>query len=165
MYDGRAHGKRWRSRFGVRISDSSYRRSRYGRHEWQERHGMPSSSPHQKCRWALPILFSSQSPWWIGTLSSFLSLPDPNFRNQTNYLPSFWKLESLLQTSNEDENNFSSIFEVAAYRCGNVQMEVEKISIFVNGLFREKFSFVSRFWCDQPRTMPKSHQKVSYARA
>ena len=73
-------------------------------------------------------------------------------------------LENLLQATNEDENAFASRVGVAAYRCGNVHTEVEKIAIFVNGLLPAIRSIVSRFRREQPRHMLTFDRIVSYAR-
>lgn len=73
-------------------------------------------------------------------------------------------LENIRQASNEDENAYASRVGTAAYRCGNVHTESEKITIFVHGLQPATRSIVSRFRRDQPRSMLTFDRVVSFAR-
>lgn len=62
-------------------------------------------------------------------------------------------LENLLQYSNEDRNAFASKVGVGRYRHRNVHTEVEKITIFINGLLPAISFLVSRFNREQLRNM------------
>ena len=74
------------------------------------------------------------------------------------------QFENLRQASNEDEHAFASRVGVAAYRCGNVHTDIEKITVFVNGLLPAIRSVVSRFRREQPRYSLTFDRIVSYAR-
>ena len=73
-------------------------------------------------------------------------------------------LESLRQTTNEDEDSFAARVGIAAYRCGNIHTESEKIGFFINGLQPAIRSIVSRFRRDQPRSVLTFDRVVSFAR-
>lgn len=73
----------------------------------------------------------------------------------------FWNLR---QASNEDEHAFSSRVGVATYRCGNVHMELEKVTIFINGLLPELRYVLSRFRREQSRHSLTFDRIVSYTR-
>ena len=74
------------------------------------------------------------------------------------------ELESLRQSSNEDEDAFASRVGLAAYRCGGVHSESEKITIYTNGLQPAIRPIVSRFRRNQPRSTLTFERVVSYAR-
>ena len=73
-------------------------------------------------------------------------------------------LESLRQTSNEDEDAFATRVGIAAYHCGNVHTESEKIVFFINGLQSAIRSIMSRFRRDQPRSVLTFDRVVSFLR-
>ena len=62
-------------------------------------------------------------------------------------------IRNMRQMQNETETAFSCRVNHAAYRCGNVFAEHEKISIFVNGLIPEIWSVIARARDDTPRPM------------
>lgn len=72
--------------------------------------------------------------------------------------------ENFRQASNEDGHAFASRVSVAAYWCGSVHTEVEKVTIFINGLLPAIRSVVSRFRHEQPRYLLTFDRIVSYAR-
>lgn len=53
-------------------------------------------------------------------------------------------LQNIRQRSGEDEAKYSSRLNEAAYRCGNVHTEPEKMTFFINGLVPEIQSIVAR---------------------
>ena len=60
-------------------------------------------------------------------------------------------LRSVQQLENEDESAYAARVSEAAYRCGNVLTEDEKMTIFVDGLQPEIRTTVARYREDQPR--------------
>ena len=73
-------------------------------------------------------------------------------------------LEGFRQTSNEDEDAFAARVGIAAYRCGNVHTESEKIGFFINGIQSAIRSILSRFRRDQPRLVLTFEHVGSFAR-
>ena len=73
-------------------------------------------------------------------------------------------LEGLHQATNEKEDAFAARVSSAAYRCGNIQSENERIGVFVNGLHAAIRTIVSRFRRNQPRSTVTFDSIVSFAR-
>ena len=72
--------------------------------------------------------------------------------------------EGLRQATNENEDAFAARVSSAAYRCGNVHAENERINVFVNGLHSAIRTIVSRFRRSQPRSSVTFDLIVSFAR-
>lgn len=74
------------------------------------------------------------------------------------------QLRNLKQGVNETEMDFATRINQAAYRCGNVHDEVDKMTYFVNGLLPEIQPRVMRFREDQPRYELTFERLVQFAR-
>lgn len=75
----------------------------------------------------------------------------------------FENLDNTLQSSNVDENNFTSRVGFVAYLCGNVHADAEKIVIFFNCLLTAIRSIVSWLQREKPPIILIFERIVSYA--
>ena len=60
-------------------------------------------------------------------------------------------LRTIRQLPDEDESAYAARINEAAYRCGNIHLEDEKMTFFVDGLQPELRTTVARYREDQPR--------------
>ena len=66
-------------------------------------------------------------------------------RRETSYLRTIRKF------SDKDESSYAARINEAAYRCGSIHLEDEKMSFFVDGLQPELRTTVARYREDQPQ--------------
>jgi len=70
---------------------------------------------------------------------------------------------NIRQQAREEEVDFSGRLNDAAHRCGNVFDEIEKMSVFVNGLLPSTQTAVARYRESQPRSALSYEELVQYA--
>lgn len=73
-------------------------------------------------------------------------------------------LRGISQRADENELDFSARLNTAAYRCGNVHTDSDKMTLFVDDLLPETRTIVARFREQQPRYELTYEHLVQYAR-
>lgn len=125
---------------------------------------MSSTHPHKNGCSAISFYCEQEQ---IGNTAQWPEAVQYLFRTYTTDLAieeAFDTLENIRPASKKDESAYDSRVGTAAYQCGNVHTESEKIKIFVHGLQPETSSIVSRFPHDKPRSMLTFDRVFSFAR-